>query len=216
MIRLVGMRRFFLLVPVLACALVLAACGGEDESAPGPETATGNTTQTAERPSGNPAAGKAVFAKAGCGGCHTLKAAGSTGTVGPRLDEAQPGLSLIIDRVTNGRNVMPPFKGQLSEQEITEVAAFVFESTANTAERPSGNAVAGKAVFVRSGCAGCHTLKAAGSTGTIGPKLDEAKPGLSLIIDRVTNGRKAMPPFRLRLSEREIADVAAFVFASTR
>ena len=35
---------------------------------------------------GNPAAGKSVFASAGCGGCHTYQPAASTGTVGPKLD----------------------------------------------------------------------------------------------------------------------------------
>ena len=39
--------------------------------------------------------GEAVFAAAGCGGCHTLEAAGSTGNVGPNLDDAKPDLSLI-------------------------------------------------------------------------------------------------------------------------
>jgi cytochrome c oxidase subunit 2 len=34
---------------------------------------------------GNPTAGKKVFGANGCGGCHTFKAAGSKGTVGPAL-----------------------------------------------------------------------------------------------------------------------------------
>ena len=37
---------------------------------------------------GDAAAGETVFASAGCGACHTLSAAGSSGTVGPNLDDA--------------------------------------------------------------------------------------------------------------------------------
>ena len=74
---------------------------------------------------GDAAAGKAVFASAGCVSCHTLKDAGATGTVGPNLDEAKPPASLVVDRVTNGKAVMPSFKGQLSEKQIQDVAAYV-------------------------------------------------------------------------------------------
>ena len=59
--------------------------------------------------------GKAIFAEAGCGGCHTLEAAGATGTVGPNLDDAKPSKELVIDRVTNGKGVMPPFKDSYSD-----------------------------------------------------------------------------------------------------
>ena len=57
-----------------------------------PEEATeGGTPTTPEAPAaGDAAAGKEVFASAGCAGCHTLADAGSTGTVGPNLDEAKP------------------------------------------------------------------------------------------------------------------------------
>ena len=54
-----------------------------------------------------------------------MKAAGSTGTVGPNLDEAKPSKELVIDRVTNGQGGMPSFKGQLSEAQIQAVADYV-------------------------------------------------------------------------------------------
>ena len=70
------------------------------------------TTETAPaRARGDAAAGEAVFASAGCGGCHTLEAAGSSGNVGPNLDEAKPDVALVVDRVTNGMGVMPSFEG---------------------------------------------------------------------------------------------------------
>ncbi len=87
-------------------------------------------TTSASLGGGDPVAGKAVFESAGCGGCHTLAAAGSTGSVGPNLDEAKPGLPLVIDRVTNGQGVMPSFKGRLGGKQIEDVAAFVVKSTA--------------------------------------------------------------------------------------
>jgi mono/diheme cytochrome c family protein len=78
---------------------------------------------------GNPVAGKQVFASAGCAGCHTLKAAGSTGTTGTNLDKAKPSLALVLRRVTIGFGTMPSFKDQLSQQQIRDVAAFVVQST---------------------------------------------------------------------------------------
>ena len=79
-------------------------------------------------PEGGSTDGKSIFASAGCGGCHTLAAAGSSGTVGPNLDEAKPSLDLAIDRVTNGQGGMPSFKGQLSEAQIEAVAKFVADN----------------------------------------------------------------------------------------
>ena len=78
---------------------------------------------------GDAAAGKTIYASGGCGGCHTLGAAGSAGTIGPNLDDVKPDFALAVDRVTNGRGAMPSFKGQLSEQEIADVAQYVVEST---------------------------------------------------------------------------------------
>jgi mono/diheme cytochrome c family protein len=71
------------------------------------------------------AQGKSVFEKAGCTSCHTLKDADASGTVGPNLDDAKPPKDLVVDRVTNGKGVMPSFKGQLSPAEIEAVATYV-------------------------------------------------------------------------------------------
>ena len=86
-------------------------------------------SEPSEQAEGDPAAGEAVFASAGCGGCHTLEAAGSSGNVGPNLDEAKPPHDLVVERVTNGMGVMPSFKGQLDDEQIQDVAAYVVEST---------------------------------------------------------------------------------------
>ena len=79
-------------------------------------------------PAGDAAAGKTVFETAGCSSCHTLKAANAHGTVGPNLDDAKPPAELVVERVTNGKGVMPSFKGQLTPKQIADVAAFVSSS----------------------------------------------------------------------------------------
>ena len=79
-----------------------------------------------------------------------------------------------------------------------------------------GDPVAGKAIFKSKGCTACHTLKDAGSTGTVGPNLDVSKPTLGRAIDRLLNGKGAMPPFKSQLSTKQIADVAAYVVKASR
>ena len=76
---------------------------------------------------GDAAAGEAVFT-ANCGSCHTLEEAGTTGTVGPNLDESTLDVDAVVTQVENGGGGMPPFGGQLSEEEIANVAAFVVAS----------------------------------------------------------------------------------------
>jgi mono/diheme cytochrome c family protein len=133
------MRRPLSAAAVVVLILGLAACGNETNRAALPETVEGSTpvetsappaeAPPAEAPAGDATNGEAIFAAQGCGSCHTLAAAGTTGTVGPNLDDAKPDAALVIDRVTNGSGVMPSFAGQLSEQEITDVAAYVVAST---------------------------------------------------------------------------------------
>ena len=104
-------------------------------AAGGAATSTSATTTTSPSPSpaptttgggGNLAAqGKQVFQSAGCASCHTLQDAGASGTVGPNLDDAKPSKSLVVERVTNGKGVMPSFKSQLSADQIEAVAEYV-------------------------------------------------------------------------------------------
>jgi cytochrome c553 len=93
------------------------------------ETETETTTEeTVTTPviEGDPAAGKEIFLGTGaCGGCHTLADAGTSGTVGPNLDESMPDYELSLDRVTNGLGGMPSFSATLSEQQLADVATYV-------------------------------------------------------------------------------------------
>jgi mono/diheme cytochrome c family protein len=75
------------------------------------------------------AAGKGVFASAGCATCHTLSAAGSNGQVGPNLDQTRLSADQIAEIVTNGRGGMPSFSESLDAMQIEQVAAFVAESS---------------------------------------------------------------------------------------
>ncbi len=114
---------------VASVAGLPAAAGATTTGAaptPPPPPPPATTTERAAGGSGGPvAAGKKVFETAGCTSCHTLKDAGAAGTVGPNLDDAKPPKSLVVDRVTNGKGVMPPFKGQLSDAQIEAVATYV-------------------------------------------------------------------------------------------
>jgi mono/diheme cytochrome c family protein len=135
---------------LLTLGFVVAGCGGGEEATPTPETIEGTTTagggdtgettteetETGETETGggdggqgNAEAGAQVFASAGCGGCHTMSAANASGSIGPNLDDAKPDHDLVVDRVTNGQGAMPSFEGQLSEQQIQDVAAYVVQST---------------------------------------------------------------------------------------
>jgi mono/diheme cytochrome c family protein len=130
-------------------AVVLLAEVGEEEHAAAEETEPGEPTETepgetqptetgptetqpteptptepAPGGEGDPAAGKQIFTS-NCGSCHTLADAGTSGTIGPNLDESMPAFELAVDRVTNGQGAMPSFSGQLSEQQINDVAAYV-------------------------------------------------------------------------------------------
>jgi mono/diheme cytochrome c family protein len=113
---------------LIACGLVLAGCSGGKTVSPKPQTVEGQVP-TAPTVKGDPTAGKQVFMTAGCKSCHTLNDAGATGTVGPNLDDAKPPLDLVVDRVTNGKGVMPSFSGQLSAKQIADVASYVVQAT---------------------------------------------------------------------------------------
>jgi mono/diheme cytochrome c family protein len=92
-------------------ALLAAGCGGSSSSGGGS--------------SGGSSAGAKVFATAGCKTCHTLKAAGASGTVGPNLDQLKPSAALVSKQVNTGGGVMPSFKGKLTPAQIKAVAQYV-------------------------------------------------------------------------------------------
>ena len=65
-----------------------------------------------------------------CSTCHILADAGSEGQIGPNLNEIRPDKIRVINTVTNGIGIMPPYEGILSTQEIEAVAHYVSISAA--------------------------------------------------------------------------------------
>ncbi len=140
------MRRTALIAVLVALA---AGCGGEETVSPAPETVEGEPaqTQTQAEPAeqGDPAAGKAVYAENGCGGCHTFGPAGSSGTTGPNLEEleqhAQQANQGTVEEYTREsiRNpnayvkpgfpegVMPAYDG-LQPKQLNDLVAFLTQS----------------------------------------------------------------------------------------
>jgi mono/diheme cytochrome c family protein len=189
--------------------------------------------------SGDRIRGKELFVE-GCGSCHALADAGTTGTIGPNLDYAfvQSRIDGLgedtIQQVVRGQIaypvVDPPteapgmpadiFEGQEAEDVATYVASVAgldangepFDPATPPAPKPpEGGDTDGESIFASAGCGSCHTLAAAGSDGTVGPNLDESRPSLELAVDRITNGQGGMPSFEGQLSEEQIDAVAKFV-----
>ena len=86
-----------------------------------PVKAGGGTTTTPSDP-------KQVFVQ-NCGGCHTLADAGTSGTVGPNLDQLKPSLDAAVKQITNGGGGMPAFKDQFSQEQIQALAQYVVKAT---------------------------------------------------------------------------------------
>jgi mono/diheme cytochrome c family protein len=127
------------LAPLLIFLAFAAGCStskpGEKTVLPLPQTVIGTvpkaptTVIPAIYKNGDATAGKQVFESAGCSGCHTLKDAGATGTVGPNLDQLKPPLSKVITQVVNGGPIMPAFKGKLAAKQIADVSAYVVKAS---------------------------------------------------------------------------------------
>jgi mono/diheme cytochrome c family protein len=115
----------------------VAASAAEGEEA---EAATESAEPETAAAGGSP--GAQLFASAGCGSCHTLAAAGSTGTTGPDLneflapDDDTKGVEVMIvepnSELAEGypANVMPQNYGQtFSSEEVHQLAEYLVENT---------------------------------------------------------------------------------------
>ena len=200
---------------LLVLGLALTACGRDEPDLP---------------------TGKAQFVEK-CGQCHVLARAGTAGTQGPSLDAAfQAALAEGIDRDTVKGvvhdQIAHPRRGSVMPAELvegedaTDVAAYVGYAAARPGDDEGALATAGLAeattgeqIFTAAGCAGCHTFQPAGSTGTIGPDLDDLASAAGdmspeefvrqSILDpdaEVAQGFSAgvMPSFDGRLSDKQV------------
>jgi cytochrome c6 len=130
MLRLVD--RGLMVISWIAAALVVVllfagpSLVGAKKSIPPATSGTSSTGHGSSKGgSGAQVSGAAVFASAGCTGCHTLKAAHATGGVGPNLDQVQPSATQVSQIVQSGGGGMPSFSGKLSDAEIAAVASYV-------------------------------------------------------------------------------------------
>jgi len=138
-----------------------------------------------------------------CGSCHTLTAAGTSGAVGPNLDLAfqqarKTGMDqdtfegVVQGQIENPRPAnpqdtavyMPP--NLVEGQEAEDVAAYVASVAGVPGIQPPAFI---PNEFFATTCGGCHTLQAAGTTGNVGPNLDDVLPGQSaaMVKDSIVN-----------------------------
>ena len=214
------MRRRIALAAVVAAAgaLLAGGCG---------------TSRVEEASQGE---GEQLF-KSGCAQCHTLGAASAQGQIGPNLDAhfaelrrqgfdessmrdlVRAQIAYPVEDPPTGAQGMP---ANIYEGEQADAVASYVAAVAGAPEGDGGDtggellteATDGETIFSQAGCASCHALAAAGANGAIGPNLDESKPAVSLVVDRVTNGKGGMPAFKGRLSEEQIQAVADYVSKS--
>lgn len=144
---------------------------------------------------GNSDRGRQLFVQK-CGSCHVLKQAATLGIQGPDLDAAfaqarASGMDpdtiagVVKAQVDNPRpstddpNVSMPAH-LVTGEDLDDVATYVAQVAGVPGIKPPAFAGGpGGQVFGENGCGSCHTLKAAGSTGTTGPDLDKALAGQS-------------------------------------
>jgi cbb3-type cytochrome c oxidase subunit III len=207
-----------------AVALLAAGCG------------TGGVASGAQRP--DTTNGQKLFSQS-CAACHTLQAAGANGTIGPNLDNAFAGSrkqgyksssieNVVLDQIRLGSGPIATYTTNkkftsqttmpanlLKGQDAIDVAAYVASvaGVGGFAAAPGNVGTSGVAIF-KANCSSCHTLAAAGSTGTVGPNLDQLIPALATVVHQVTNGGSIMPAFKGKLSAAQIQAVAKYVSSS--
>lgn len=129
-------RRALALLAALVLVFAEAGCGGGDDddggdgggaetTQPAPETADGGETAATDPAQGDPQAGEQIFAD-NCSTCHGPDGGGGSA---PSLQDPElaDDPDRVVDQIVDGGGGMPPFGDQLSEQEISDVAAFIVE-----------------------------------------------------------------------------------------
>jgi cytochrome c6 len=187
-------------VVALAVALLAAGCG------------TGGIVK-----SGDQDRGKKLFLDK-CARCHTLAGAGTHGVSGPNLDDAfayvrrQGFKQSTIEQVVRDQIELafPPMPANLVRgADANAVAAYV-AMVAGVPGAGGKTPTSGKDIFTAN-CGSCHTLADAGSSGTIGPNLDQLKPAFARVQRQVINGGAVMPAFKDKLTPAQIKAVAKYV-----
>ena len=210
----------------------------------------------------NMVTGKQLFAS-NCGSCHTLSHANTTGSVGPNLDDSfrqdrvdgvkSASIEGLVDywiQYPNTQGVMPArlVKGQDAQDVAAYVAAVAAVPGQDTgalaaavAQKVNPTPAVGKTIFTGVGsCGSCHTLSAAGTTGTVGPNLNTLKQACATAASQkvrgttlqkcietaITNPYAYLPPgysagimpnnFSKTLSPTQIQALVAFLSTATK
>lgn len=217
-----AIRPLLALAALAAVALPAAGCGTSDA---------------------DPERGRTLF-RAQCGTCHTMAQAGTTGQIGPNLDDAfaaaraagENGATVegVVEaqveypRPSNDNPAVSMPADIVSGQDLEDVAAYVamYAGVAGAAP-PKVPGGPGAQVFANNGCDACHALAAAGSGGVTGPNLDEVLPGQSaaMIDESIVDPNKViakgypanvMPAnFSTLISPKELEELVEYLIEST-
>ncbi len=189
--------------------------------------AAGCGSVAASQEAGSTSRGKELFAEQ-CGGCHVLADAGTAGVIGPNLDEAfaharEQGFdeSTIRDLV-RGQIAYPvtdPPTGEagmpanlVTGEDAAAVAAYVAATAGREAAGDGAEAAPDDpAQLFAQQCGSCHILAAAGTSGTVGPSLDESDVTLDEAVRQIAEGGGGMPPFGDQLADEQIRALAELV-----
>ena len=199
----------------LAAAALVAGCGG--------------TTTPSEN--ADTARGREIFTQK-CGACHVLADARTQGQVGPNLDDAfkygrEQGFDestfyeVTLTQLEIPAPPMPDFdeegtKDYLSEQDRVDIAAYVAEVAGQPGQEALGPETTDpKAIYTGAGCGSCHTLGDAGTTGTVGPNLDESNTGFEEAMEQIAKGGGGMPAYEGRLTDEQIKLLAEYIVEVT-
>jgi mono/diheme cytochrome c family protein len=203
--------------------VALAGCGTD-----------GLTSATAD-----PSQGKVLF-KQTCGGCHTLREAATQGSnpvqnpsSGPNLDDAFAAARMEDFDESTIREIVrhqidyptPPMPDDLlGDADADAVAVYVAlvaaDPKASVADiggdggGGGGGAGDAKSLFTTN-CGSCHVLADAGTSGTVGPNLDEAKPTFEKAVQQIKSGGGGMPPFDGQLTDEQIRALARYIVRVT-
>lgn len=211
-----------------AVALALAACGREEDDLSN---------------------GKALFTER-CGSCHMLARAGTQGQVGPSLDAAfrtalaagegrQTVEGIVHSQILHPRKSSQMPAGLVKGSDAKDVAAYVAFAAARSGEDEGALAQAGLAgaktgeqIYTAAGCGACHTFGKAGSSGNIGPNLDELAAQAGKLTDlsaeeytkesilnpdafTVQGFQKGvMPSFEGRLDEKQVQELVKYLLGN--
>lgn len=148
---------------IVSTAALVVAAGGNTTTVTVPAApAAGHTTGAAEAPplKGDAlgaqlfVSGKPSVSAIGCASCHTMKAAGASGTVGPNLDKelsADPASATRESIVDPNKEIVPGYSANVmptnyatafTKRELDALVNYVYHSTNTKAKRAAAKGAA--------------------------------------------------------------------------